>query len=123
MLKSEAASFFQNLFASPIASNPYCFPVNMHPRLSQEGTNSLLAEVCKEEVRTTVFSMKSYKAPGSDGFQPIFFKKFWNVVGDDLWSLVKNAFNRGYSDVSLAEILIVLIPKVDNPLYLKEFTY
>lgn len=39
----------------------------------------------------------------------------------DIWQLVSQAFKRGTFDESLAEILIVLIPKVDQPRYLKEF--
>ena len=30
--------------------------------------------------------MKSFKAPGPDGFQPFFFKHFWPLVGDDVWN-------------------------------------
>lgn len=65
--------------------------------------------------------MKSFKAPGPDGFQPIFVKHFWDLVNEDIWHLVKMAFQRGCSEDSLAEILIVLIPKVDHPRYFKEF--
>lgn len=64
--------------------------------------------------------MKSYKAPGSNGFQPLFFKHFWELVKEDLWSLVYHAFASGMSDATIAEILIVLIPKVDQPTHFKE---
>jgi hypothetical protein len=48
------------------------------------------------------FSMQSYKAPGPDGFQPLFFKHFWNVVGNDVWCLVRDAFNKVYIDEHIA---------------------
>lgn len=85
----------------------------MLPKLSQSGVLTLSALVCKEEVRRVVFSMKSYKALGPYGFQPLILKHFWEVVGDDLWSLVKNAFMKGYLDEQLAEILI-LFPRLIN---------
>jgi hypothetical protein len=43
-------------------------------------------------------SMKSYKAPGPDGFQPIFFKMLWDDIGDDVWKFVKNVFEIGIMD-------------------------
>lgn len=73
-----------------------------------------------EEVRKAVFSMKSYKAPCPNGFQPLFFKHFWELVRDDLWTFVRQAFQHGYSDTCIAEILVVLIPKVDHPTRFKE---
>ena len=38
-----------------------------------------------EETRAALMSMKSFKALRPDGFQPIFFKQYWNVVGHDIW--------------------------------------
>lgn len=52
----------------------------------------LLKPVKKEEVFRALMSMKSYKAPGADGFQPIFFKMFWHEVGNDVWHFVSKAF-------------------------------
>ena len=50
------------------------------PTLPVKARNNLIAPVTMEETRRAIMSMKSYKAPGPDGFQPIFFKQFWDVV-------------------------------------------
>ncbi|MCH86112.1 RNA-directed DNA polymerase (Reverse transcriptase), partial [Trifolium medium] len=60
-----------------------------------------------EEVKAAIFSMESYKSPGPDGFQPIFFKTYWDTVGKDVWHLVSEAFSTGVIDPKLAETLIV----------------
>lgn len=59
--------------------------------------------------------MKAFKALGPDGFQPFFFKKFWNLLGDDMWKMIQDAFERGFFDERLLLNLIVFIPKVDHP--------
>jgi len=50
--------------------------------------DQLLLPVTKEDVKDAIFSMHSYKAPGPDGFQSIFFKTYWHIVGDDVWKMV-----------------------------------
>lgn len=75
----------------------------------------------KEEVQVAVMSIKSFKAPGSNGFQPFFFKHYWEVVGDNVWRLVKDAFVGAALDPHLVETLIVLILKIDQPMHLKDF--
>lgn len=41
----------------------------------------------------------------------LFLKKYWDIVGDDVWRLVKEALESGSVDPNLLETLIVLIPK------------
>ncbi|KAJ6918495.1 hypothetical protein NC651_012672 [Populus alba x Populus x berolinensis] len=67
--------------------------------------------------------MASYKAPGKDGIQPLFFKQYWYVMGDDVWDLVRSAFVQyGSFDSDLSETLIVLIPKEERwPTTFKQF--
>jgi len=85
------------------------------PRLSEQCRDSLTTTVLKEEVRRAVFSMKSYKVPCPYGFQPICFKHFLERIGNDIWHLVHTGFNMGTINASIAEALIVLIPKESNP--------
>ena len=75
----------------------------------------------KVEVRNAIFSMQSFKALGPDGFQSLIFKHFWDVVGEDFWKYVMKSFSSGYIDDKIAETLLVLIPKENNPTRLKNF--
>jgi hypothetical protein len=65
--------------------------------------------------------MNPFKAPGPDGFQGIFFKQYWHIVGDDVTHLISVAFETGEFPQSLSETLVALIPKVDCPTNFKEF--
>lgn len=119
-LKAAAITFFQSLFSVESHNNVDHLSVPIVPQLNQHVVDALLAQVTLEEVHKAVCSMKSYKAPGPDGFQPIFFKHLWELVKTDLLILVQQAFERGYSETCLSKILIVLLPKVDQPLRFKE---
>lgn len=59
--------------------------------------------------------MKPYKAPGPDGFYCIFFKQYWHIIGDDIFYLVKTAFQTGDFDPGISDTLIALIPEIDPP--------
>ncbi len=41
------------------------------------------------ELKDALFSIGAFKAPGPDGYQALFFRKFWHVVGSSICSLVK----------------------------------
>ncbi|XP_057420539.1 uncharacterized protein LOC130714634 [Lotus japonicus] len=121
VLKCEAEDFFQDLFCTAIAPTLDQFQVNNLPIIPEDCRRDLLAPVTKIEVKRALMSMKSFKAPGPDGFQPVFFKQYWDIVGEDIWRVVSDAFSTGTINPSLAETLIVLIPKVDVPTQMKEF--
>jgi hypothetical protein len=44
----------------------------------------LMKPVTKDEVFAALSSMKPFKASSMDGFQPFFFKTYWDVVGEDI---------------------------------------
>lgn len=120
-LQEKAQRFFQNLFSSPSQATPRVFKVQNMPQLSEDMVSELLKPVSKDEVSQASTGMHPYKSLGPDGFQGIFFKQFWHIVGDDIHRLDHDAFLNGYFDPSLAETLIALIPKVDCPNSFKDF--
>ncbi|XP_072086976.1 uncharacterized protein [Arachis hypogaea] len=91
-LEMAANSFFQKLFSTREdidldAMRP--FPC---PSLSTESCQKLVEPVTSEEAKRAVMTMSSFKAPGPDGFQAIFYKKFWDFLSNDVCGLVKRAF-------------------------------
>nr|KYP40980.1 Transposon TX1 uncharacterized [Cajanus cajan] len=121
VMKNETVRFDKELFSSNNEQGPFYMHAGVPPGLGVEAQSALTAPVTKEEVRRAVMRMKSFKAPRSDGFQSFFFKQYWPIVGEELWRIVKDAFRLGFSDISLLETQMVLIPKVDHPVSLKEF--
>lgn len=51
------------------------------PSLSTDHWTRLTAPYSIEDTRTALMSMGSFKAPGPDGFQPLFFNRSWEVTG------------------------------------------
>jgi hypothetical protein len=64
------------------------FHIGNHPIIDNLGSNSLTKPVTKHEVLATLNTMKPYKAPGPDGFQCIFSKQYWHIIGDDIFQMV-----------------------------------
>lgn len=60
-IASEAVTFYKNIFRT---------------------TTSASSSV--EEVKTTMFGIKSDTAPGRDGYTSQLFKKAWNIVGNEV---------------------------------------
>lgn len=48
-----------------------------------------------DEVRAAIFEMAPYEAPCLDGYQPIFYQKFWSTVRMDLRIVVLSCLNSG----------------------------
>lgn len=65
--------------------------------------------------------MSPLKAPGPDGFQPIFFQHFWNIVGANVIKVALNCLNEGILPKEVNKTLIVLIPKVSTLEHLSQF--
>ena len=82
--------------------------------LKHEDVANLERPITMEETKFDIDLMGDLKAPGPDGFNALFYKKCWNIVGGEVHEFVSNAFNRGSFEEAVNQTLIVLIPKVTN---------
>jgi hypothetical protein len=96
--------------------------LNTVPRVLREIDNvNLLRNVAEEEVKNVVFSMKAFKAPGSDGFPPAFFQKFWEVIKKELIWATRDLFKTGKLAKRINKTFITLIPKSQSPEKMQDF--
>ena len=72
----------------------------------------LLKEFSDEEIKQGLDSIGNLKAPGHDGMPAIFYKAFWETIGDDVTKEVRNFLEGGPMPESWNDTVVVLIPKV-----------
>ncbi|GLT60154.1 hypothetical protein SLA2020_329350 [Shorea laevis] len=116
-LRNLVVNFFKTLYSS---SEQVLDPMTVmnspqYGRLSAEQYQQLIIPICDEEIQKSIFSMDPYKAPGDDGFQPIFFQANWDIIGASVCSFIKTAFQQGSFDKDLNITLLCIIPKVEHP--------
>ena len=80
-LKRVILKYFSRIY---IMNHPTSFDASLNavaPRVSQEMNGELMGTFREEEIRAALNQMHPTKAPGPDGMSPIFFQKYWDVVG------------------------------------------
>ena len=78
-------------------------------------------EITEEEISETLFSMKSNKAPGPDGFSAEFFKAAWHIVGKEVVTAIKGFFTSGLLLKGVNATILTLVPKKINPSAMGDF--
>ncbi|CAA7025018.1 unnamed protein product [Microthlaspi erraticum] len=115
-LERLAAEYYRRLYSlddvDPIVPrlNPLGFT-----QLTGEELRGLNKPFLQEEVETAIRSMGKYKAPGPDGFQPIFYHESWDVVGDSVSRFVLDFFRTWSFPAGTNDAIVVLIAKVLKP--------
>ncbi|KAL0375714.1 UNVERIFIED_CONTAM: putative mitochondrial protein [Sesamum calycinum] len=85
------------------------------PKVTNEMNQMLCEPYSEVEVVQAISHMSPYKSPGPDGLPPIFFHKFWHLIGKSVTQVILDILNRLSLDASLNSTHIVLIPKCDKP--------
>jgi hypothetical protein len=81
---------------------------------------ALLKEFTEREVKEALDSIGDLKAPGPDGMPSVFYKRFWEFVGEKVTNEVLQVLNGGQIPEGWNETAVVLIPKVKHPECLKD---
>ena len=69
----------------------------------------------RDEIKSALFNMAPFKAPGKDSLHVRFFQKSWDVVGDSLCEFALTFFASGTLLEGMNDTSLVLIPKVKHP--------
>ena len=92
----------------------------MEAKVTEPMNDSLLKDFTADEVRRALDNIGDLKAPGPDGMSVIFYKKFWDIIGDQIVMEVLGVLNGGPVPSEWNETTIVLIPKVNRPEQVKD---
>ena len=65
--------------------------------------------------------MHPTRAPSPESMSAIFYQKYWNIVGNDVTSMVLNVLNFDNPMTKLNKTNITLVPKVKQPTKMKDF--
>lgn len=77
--------YFQSLFQSD-GSNSAEVIQCVETRITNEQNSMLLQPFSATEVKEALFDMHPDKSPGPDGMNPVFYQRFWHIVGEDVSS-------------------------------------
>jgi hypothetical protein len=83
-LKPLILEYFSNLFSSEVHMTDPAVLEKIVSKVDQDMNDKLLAPFSYEDVKKAIFSIGDLKAPGLDGLHAIFYKKFWDLFGDEI---------------------------------------
>ncbi|KAH9722180.1 reverse transcriptase domain-containing protein [Citrus sinensis] len=106
--------YFSTLFQTECCSSEEVLRC-VEKNSTEDQNMMLLAPFSAVEVKDALFDMHSDKSPGSDGMNPAFYQKFWNIVGEDVVQACLNFINSCSFPVGLNDTSIILIPKKQQP--------
>ncbi|KAI5328447.1 hypothetical protein L3X38_027844 [Prunus dulcis] len=107
--------YFKNLFTSEAQSINGDILDCVDSVISQTTNDNLLQAITMEEIKEAAMQMGGLKAPGPDGYQGIFFHKYWDTIYDEVRGITEDFFLKNQSLGALNITNLVLIPKIPNP--------
>lgn len=121
MISLEAERYFGELFSTQNPSNVDMALSNIDRVVTDEMNAFITRPVSVDEVRRSVFSIGSHRAPGPDGFTASFYRNYWDVVGPSLVQEVQLFFDTGSFSPGFNHTNLCLISKIDIPQTMKDF--
>jgi hypothetical protein len=91
------------------------------PKITEQMNEKLLVPFLTKDVRKAAFSIGDYKAPGPDGLHAVFYKKNWNICGEEITQEVLQAVNLGVIPEGCNDTTVILIPKTNGPELVTQF--
>ncbi|KAL8128488.1 hypothetical protein V2J09_017643 [Rumex salicifolius] len=121
-LEDMVVDFYKQLYTLPSTNMINApLPHGGFPRIDSGDLLALLRPFSDDEIWNGVKGMGAHKAPGIDGFQPVFYHKCWVVVRESVTSFIRNFFSSGVLPTAANETILHLIGKVASPEMVSQF--
>ncbi|GJV89371.1 hypothetical protein Tco_1533309 [Tanacetum coccineum] len=119
-IKEEIFGYYKSIFTEGDKTRPY-FKCERVAKLSEGDVETLEMAIEEKEIRDAVWGCGCDKAPGPDGFNFKYIKKFWDIFKDDLVKAVRLFWEKTELSRGCNESFVTLVPKVIDPIELKDF--
>uniref|UniRef100_A0A453KYM4 Reverse transcriptase domain-containing protein n=2 Tax=Aegilops tauschii subsp. strangulata TaxID=200361 RepID=A0A453KYM4_AEGTS len=119
-LNEYISNYYLNIFTSAARHDNNTILQSIQPRVTDQMNELLCAKYTEEEVRAALNNIGDLKAPGPNGMPAIFFKRFWNTVGEQVTKEVLKVLRGGEMPEEWNNTIIVLIPKMPKPARLND---
>ncbi|GKB69914.1 putative RNA-directed DNA polymerase [Tanacetum coccineum] len=119
-IKDETHRFYKLIFSKRDWLRP-TFLNGRLPQLSAEDANLLEIPIEEKEIWEAVNSCGGDKAPGPDGFNFRFIKRFWEILKSELVNAVKWFWDTKEISRGCNSSFVALIPKSTDPIGLGEY--
>jgi len=92
-IKRLAVNYFANLFTESMPEVRSDLPTGLFPKILDDKYAGLSKPYTSEEVHLALQTMEPLKTPGPNGYQALFFQKYWDLVGNNICNLVLGVLN------------------------------
>ena len=94
---------------------------NLEEIIQPKDLSQLEAPFSMDEIDQVIKDIHSDRAPGPDGFNGLFLKKCWNIIKQDIYTMIWDFFEGNIDTQSINTAFITLIPKITNPIDMNDF--
>lgn len=116
-----AEKYFSDLFSTTQHSDMEEIISGIEPKVTAAMNRSLLLPVTNKEIKDAVFSIGPDRAPGVDGFTAAFYHQFWDLIGEDVCSMVRSFFETGEMNNDINQTQLCLIPKTSDSKHMADY--
>ena len=83
-MKAHITNYFSSLFTPMAGADAPDILSRIAPKVTDQMNEFLSAEFTREEVKMALDDFGDLKAPGGDGLSAVFYKHYWQLIGDDV---------------------------------------
>lgn len=120
-MQALAFDFYKDLYSKDTTVRHLAHWPKEFPALSEATLSHLQRDPSSEEIKSAVFDMGAFKAPGPDGLSAHFFQSQWDVVCGLVCDLINRLWRNPREIEHINHTTTSLIPKVDQPSKMAEF--
>lgn len=119
-IHTEVVDYFKSHFSDSEVDRPTLDGVPFIS-ISEEDLVGLTSPFGDEEIRGVVVDSDGSKCPGPDGFNFAFYKKFWDLLKDEVRVMFDHFYHSATLPRGFSSYFVTLIPKVHSPSNLGDF--